>query len=202
MRILIAEDDSVSRRLLELTLVKWGYDIVSAVDGLQAWAELQKENAPHLAILDWMMPGLDGIDVCRKVRENPSTRGLYIILLTARRNKTDIVAGLEAGSDDYLIKPFDRDELHARLRVGVRVVELQRHLDDRVKELQKALTEIRQLHGMLPICSHCKRIRDDKNYWQQVETYISKHTEARFSHSICPECFDRVIKPELEELIG
>jgi DNA-binding response OmpR family regulator len=200
MSILIAEDDPVSRRVLESTLTKWGYEPVVTCDGAQAWTALQRDDAPALAILDWMMPGKDGVQICQALRELAPTRSTYIILLTAKGTKSDIIAGLDAGADDYVVKPFDREELHARLKVGLRIIELQRHLDDRVKELQRALSEIRQLQGIMPICSHCKKIRNDQNYWQQVESYISEHSEARFSHSICPGCFENA-RQELEALL-
>ena len=201
MEILIADDDPVSRLMLDRTLVKWGYDPIVACDGVQAWDELQKENAPRLAILDWVMPGLDGTQVCQKVRESHVTKSTYIILLTANGRKDDVVTGLEAGADDYITKPFDLAEFRARMRVGVRMIELQKSLADRVRELQDALSQIKQLQGILPICSYCKNIRDDQNYWQQVDAYIAAHSEARFSHSICPECIESIAKPQLEQLL-
>lgn len=144
MRILIAEDDPVSRRVLEATLSKWGHEAVIAQDGEAALAELQKEGAPSLAILDWMMPGMAGVDICRRVRAMPSATPPYIILLTAKKEKKDVVAGLESGADDYLTKPFERSELRARIEVGVRVVNLQKKLADHVKGLNQALAELRQ----------------------------------------------------------
>ncbi len=200
MKALIAEDEAVSRHLLEVTLRKWGYDVVVASDGAEAWRLLQGDDAPELAILDWMMPGMDGPEVCRMVRELPQTLPTYIILLTARQSKDDIVQGLEAGADDYIAKPFDREELRARVQGGVRVVELQRSLAARVRELEEALTRVKQLQGLLPMCSYCKKIRDDQNYWQQVESYISEHSEAQFSHSICPNCYEKIVKPQLKNL--
>jgi DNA-binding response OmpR family regulator len=200
MKILIAEDDLVSRRVLEATLTKWGYDIVVACDGRAAWQVLQTEDPPPLAILDWMMPEMDGIEVCRKVREIASPTPIYIILLTTKSGKEDVVIGLQAGADDYVTKPFDRDELRARVQVGLRVVELQRNLADRVRELEDALSRVKQLEGILPICSYCKKIRDDQNYWQHVESYITKHSEAKLSHGICPACYEKFVKPELEQL--
>lgn len=200
MRILIAEDDAVSRRRLEATLQKWGYEVLAVEDGLAAWEVLQGEMPPPLAILDWMMPGMDGIEVCRKVRERSPSRPLYIIVLTARGSREDVVAGLQAGGDDYVTKPFDREELHARVRVGLRVLQLQMNLAARVRELEEALARVKQLQGLLPICSYCKKIRDDQNYWQQVEGYISEHSEAIFSHGICPDCFEKFVKPELNKL--
>ena len=198
MRILIAEDDPVSRYVLEAMLKNWGYDLVVTGNGLEAWEALQANDAPQLAVLDWMMPGLDGVEVCRRSRQMTATKSVYIILLTAKAEKNNIVEGLEAGANDYVIKPFAREELRARVGVGERVINLQNDLAARVTELQEALSQVKQLQGILPICSHCKKVRDDKNYWQQVESYISAHSEAQFSHSICPDCFENVVKPEIE----
>lgn len=190
----------VSRRLLEATLAKWGYEVVVTCDGLQASAALQGAGAPPLAILDWMMPGLDGVEVCRRARSTHSPAPPYLILLTAKGRREDVITGLEAGANDYITKPFDREELRARVQVGMRIVELQHSLADRVHALEEALARVKQLHGLLPICSYCKKIRDDQNYWQQVENYISQHSEAQFSHSICPDCYERLVKPELDQL--
>jgi DNA-binding response OmpR family regulator len=153
-----------------------------------------------LAILDWMMPGLDGVEVCRRVRRGATATPPYLILLTAKGRREDIVTGLRSGADDYVTKPFNREELRARVQVGIRIVELQHSLADRVKALEEALTRVKQLQGLLPICSYCKKIRDDRNYWQQVENYISEHSEAQFSHSICPDCYEGRVKPELDQL--
>jgi len=199
MRILIAEDDRVSRRLLESHLLKWGHEVVVVEDGGQALAALQRDDAPELAILDWMMPGMDGVEICRRIRAGRSSRPLHIILLTARIGREDLVEGLEAGADDYVTKPFDPPELRARVRVGMRIIELQRDLQERVRELEEALAQVDHLQGLLPICAYCKKIRDDRNYWHQVESYVTARTAARFSHGICPDCLENVIKPQLEE---
>ncbi len=198
MRILIADDDPVSREILEATLRQWGYTVAVCRDGVEAWRLLQNEPRPELAILDWMMPGMDGPEICRKARATGRTPPTYLILLTSRGGRGDVVEGLEAGADDYITKPFDRGELRARLGVGVRLVELQQSLAARVRELEEALANIKQLQGLVPICSYCKKIRNDQNYWQQVESYIADHSGAQFSHGICPECFDKFVKPELE----
>lgn len=199
MRILIAEDDPVSRRYLELTLQKWGYEVVVTTNGAEAWQILMSQDTPGVAILDWMMPELDGLEICERVRASPRTAAAYVILLTTRDGLRDTVRGLESGADDYLTKPFDVEELRARVGVAVRVAQLQRSLEDRVRQLEEALTKVRRLQGLLPICSYCKKIRDDRNYWQQVEGYISEHSEAQFSHGICPDCFAKYVKPELEK---
>lgn len=192
MRILIADDDLVTRRMLEVVLGRWGYEVVSASDGARAWELLRADDPPQLAILDWMMPEMNGLDVCRKVRESRGSDAIYLILLTIKGRKEDIVAGLEAGANDYILKPFHHEELRARVQAGRRIVELQSELAVRVQELQEALTEVKTLSGMLPICSSCKKIRDDRGYWNQIEAYIREHSEAEFTHSICPECTERL----------
>lgn len=133
MRILIAEDNLTTRRILETILDKWNYDVVSACDGNEAWQKLQEKDPPKLIILDWMMPGINGVEICRKLRRADSVEPMYIILLTARDDKNDIVEGLGAGADDYIAKPFDKDELRARIEVGRRVVELQTALLEKEK---------------------------------------------------------------------
>jgi DNA-binding response OmpR family regulator len=199
MKILIAEDDQVSRRLLEATLTRWGYETVVACDGPQAWELLRQPGAPRLAILDWMMPGLDGVEICRRVRGLGDEQPIYLILLTARHTTIDVVTGLYAGANDYIAKPFQRDELRARVDVGMRVVQLQEALAARVRELNEALANVKQLQKLLPICCYCKKIRDDSNYWQQVDTYLSEHAAARFSHGICPGCWEQYVKPQVEQ---
>jgi DNA-binding response OmpR family regulator len=200
MRILIAEDDPETSRLLKALLGKWGYEVVLTRDGAEAWEALQAEDAPSIAILDVMMPYLSGIEVCRMFRQTPACKSCYVILLTARSSKEDVVAGLAAGADDYITKPFDMQELRARVQVGLRIVELQASLAERVRELEEALSQVKQLRGLLPICSYCKKIRDDQNYWQKVESYLGQHSDARISHSVCPDCYDDFIRPELEKL--
>ncbi len=128
MRILIAEDDPVSRRLLEVKLVKWGYEVVVTRDGNEAWQAMQAEDAPGLAILDWMMPGMDGIEVCRRIRKEGKDLYTYIILLTALQQDEDLVTGMDAGADDYITKPFKSNELKVRLRAGRRIIDLQNEL--------------------------------------------------------------------------
>ena len=148
-RILIAEDDPVSREIISSRLTKWGYEAVLANDGVEAMAILRNNDAPSLAILDWMMPGMDGLEVCRRAREVEKV--IYLILVTARTDKQDVVAGLQAGADDYLIKPFDKDELHARILVGLRVIGLQAALGERVRELEAANSQIAKLKLSIPL---------------------------------------------------
>jgi sigma-B regulation protein RsbU (phosphoserine phosphatase) len=199
MQILIAEDDPVTGEILARTLQRWHYNTMLVVDGVQAWDLLRTSTDPTLAILDWMMPQMDGPDVCRRVRQELPLANMYLLLVTAREGRGDMVAGLDAGADDYIIKPFDPEELRARVAVGVRVLGLQQKLGERVAELQAALSNVKKLHGLLPICSYCKRIRGDDQYWQQVEGYIAEHSEAQFSHGICPSCY-ATVSAELDEM--
>jgi phosphoserine phosphatase RsbU/P len=200
MRILIAEDDELSRRMLEVTCRSWGFDPVPVSDGEAAWELLQQNEAPSIVLLDWMMPGIDGLEVLRRVRAQGSAKPAYIILLTARGSREDVVRGLLAQADDYVTKPFDHHELHARVQAGVRIIELQQALAERLTELENALSRVSRLQGLLPICAYCKRIRNDRNYWQRVESYIAEHSEAEFTHSVCPQCYETIVKPEINEL--
>ena len=198
MRILIAEDDATSRNMVALVLRKWGHEVVEAEDGDTARSLLDGPGAPRLVILDWMMPGLSGPDLLRHIRGTPSEQPPHIIMLTARGEKRDIVEALDAGANDYLTKPFDPNELRARVGVGQRLVELQDALVAKADELRYAMDHIKTLRGVVPICANCKKIRDDAGYWNQVETYVKDRTEAIFSHSVCPECV-RTLYPEFAE---
>ncbi len=201
-RVLVVDDDAVSRTVVAAMLRRNGFDVELASDGERAWGRLQQESAPHLVVMDWMMPGLDGLEICRRLRTIDTQTPTYVVLLTSRDASADIVEGLRAGADDYVTKPPNEDELVARVSVGVRMVALQQTLADRVRRLEEALSNVKQLQGLLPICSYCKRIRDDQNYWQQVESYISVHSGVQFSHSFCPDCYEKYVKPQLDEMDG
>lgn len=185
MKILIAEDDDVSRKVLRVTIEKMGHEVAEARDGAAAWEVFDVEPV-RAVVSDWMMPGLDGLDLCRRIRARPQTPYTYFILLTARTGKENYREAMEAGVDDFLTKPLDRDELSIRLHVARRILGF--------------ATRIRQLEELLPICSYCKKIRDDQQHWDAIESYISKRTDTSFSHSICPECYEVHVKPMLEEL--
>lgn len=188
MRVLIADDDPVLRHALKAQLATWRYTSIVASNGAQAWDALQHPDPPLLAVVDWNMPGIDGVELCREIRATPSLAAMYLILLTGNQDQKDVVAGLESGADDYITKPFSWDELRARLRIGSRIVGLQQTLASRVEELQQALANVKRLSGLLPICAYCKRIRNNEDYWMQVEKYLAEHSEAEFSHGICPDC--------------
>ena len=200
MNVLVADDHDINRKLLRTILAAEGYDVVEAANGVDALKILQNANCPMVGLIDWEMPQMEGIEVCQKARALANEVPLFLILVTVRDSKQDVVAGLQAGANDYITKPFDKTELLARVKVGTQMVQLQQTLTERVEELKEALINVKQLSGLLPICSYCKKIRDDQNYWQQVESYVGKHSEARFSHSICPECYEEFIKPQMVPL--
>jgi len=195
IRILIAEDDCTSRAMLSAILVKNGYEVIETINGAEALSALQLPDAPRLAIIDRVMPEMDGLEVIRRLRSDPPAQPHHLIILTSMGAKGDIIAGLDAGANDYLTKPFDPGELRARIEVGRRLVETQGALVEsqamlaaKVQELRLALEQIKTLRGIVPICANCKKIRNDEGYWQQVEIYVRDHTEAEFTHGICPEC--------------
>ncbi len=180
--------------MLRRVLTKWGHEVVEAPDGQQAWHALEADDGMRLALLDWIMPVMDGIEVVRKVRESLSGRDryVYLMLLTQKGSREDIVTGLAAGADDYVVKPFDHEELKVRIRTGQGIVELQAALAAANADLRDALGQVKRLSGFLPICASCKKIRDDQGYWQQIESYISEHSDALFSHGVCPECPEKL----------
>ena len=179
MKILIAEDDPVSVKILQFTLEHYGHEVIAAASGTEAWEKFDAEPV-RVIVSDWMMPGLDGLQLCQKVRERPKTDYTYFILLTAiNTGRDNLRQAMDAGIDDFLTKPLDREAILMRLRVAERILEFTK--------------QIRVLKELIPICMYCKRIRDDTNYWDQVEHYIHEHTGSNFSHGICPECFDKQI---------
>jgi phosphoserine phosphatase RsbU/P len=187
LKILTVEDDSVARAVLRQALRRLGHEAVESSDGGAAWELLQKTPDVRVVVSDWMMPNSDGLDLCRKVRARVGSEYTYFILLTSRDATSDNqTTAADAGVDDFLTKPLDFSELWTRLRVAERIL--------------RYTTQVRQLEEMLPICSYCKKIRDDRNYWQQLEGYISDRTGSDFSHSVCPDCYQRVVMPELQQI--
>jgi DNA-binding response OmpR family regulator len=179
MRILIAEDDPVSVKILQFTLQHWGHEVITTNDGAAAWEAFERDPV-RVIISDWMMPGLDGLELCQKVRTRPKTEYAFFILLTAiNTGRDNLRKAMDAGIDDFLTKPLDREAVFMRLRVAERILGY--------------TTEIKMLKELIPICMYCKRVRDDSDYWQQVETYIHQQTGSQFSHGICPDCFQRQV---------
>jgi DNA-binding response OmpR family regulator len=186
LNILAVEDDILARKIICRSLRRLGHEVIEATDGEEAWALLQAGGI-RVVVCDWMMPRLDGLELCRRIRAKIGAEYVYFILLTGNSASDDNQrAAAEAGVDDFLTKPLDPQEMWMRLRVAERIL--------------RYATQVSQLETFLPICSYCKKIRDDKNYWQQIESYINKRTGTDFSHSVCPDCYQRVIVPELEKL--
>lgn len=186
MKILAVEDDPVALAVLHQALRRLGHEVLEAGDGEAAWNLLQ--SAPvRVVVSDWLMPRLDGLELCRKVRGRIGGEYVYFILLTSSdATEENQYAAADAGVDDFLRKPLNLSELWTRVRVAERIL--------------RYTTQVRQLEELLPICSYCKKIRDDQNYWQQIEGYINQRTGSEFSHSICPDCYARVVVPELNKL--
>lgn len=198
MKILIADDELTSRMLLEGMLADWGYTVISASNGDEAWKFIEDDEALTLAVFDWMMPGLDGLDLCRRIRSRENGAYIYTILLTGKTDKESLVEALDAGADDFLTKPVNGAELRSRVAVGQRIVRYEATLAEKIVELEDALGKIKTLRGLLPICASCKRVRDDQGYWNQLDTYVRDHSDAEFSHSICPTC-QEVLYPSLKK---
>jgi CheY-like chemotaxis protein len=185
MRVLVADDDPVFRRLLARRLRKLNYEVLEAADGGEAWQAYESQDT-HLVLCDWLMPEMDGPELCRRIRRQKSRHYTYIILITALNARVNYDAGIAAGADDLLNKTDDLGLLKARLQVAQRILTLQ--------------AEVKQLQGLLPICQYCKRICDNQNLWTEMEAYIAEHSDADFSHGICPECVEKHVRPQLEEL--
>jgi|WetSurMetagenome_2_1015567.scaffolds.fasta_scaffold05786_3 phosphoserine phosphatase RsbU/P len=182
MKVLIAEDDGASRTILSAQLTKMGYEVLESDDGVRAW-ELYEREHPGLVITDWMMPEMSGPDLCRRIRSVQRPEYTYLIILTALGDKSAYIEGMSSGADDFIVKPADTAELTVRLRVAERILSLQ--------------SQMRQLERLLPICPKCKRIHANDERWEPVESYITKRSEAHFSHGICPECYTNIVQPQL-----
>jgi phosphoserine phosphatase RsbU/P len=182
MHVLIAEDDPVTRLHLTAALKGLGYEVTAAADGKEAWGTLQL-GAFAVVISDWQMPEIDGTELCQRLRARTGEQYTYFILITSKAGKPRYLEGMQSGADDFIAKPVDIEELHARLKVAERILGLRKH--------------VQQLEGLLPICSYCKRIRDDQQSWNSLEGYIEKRSEAQFSHGICPDCYKKHVEPQL-----
>ena len=199
LRLLIVDDEPINIHALA-NLVENDYLTQVALNGEDALAILESKRPPDLMLLDWMMPRMDGLEVLHRIRLKQFAHPPYIIMLTTRDGKTDIVTALNAGADDYLTKPYDPTELHARVDVAKRLIIARHALAAKVIELQQALNEIKNLRGIIPICSFCKKVRNDRGYWDRVETYIREHSNAEFSHSVCPSCL-RTHYPDIHNTV-
>ena len=195
--ILIVDDLPRNLQVLALLLDKAGYRVSMAMDGAQA-LEMVRQEPPDLVLLDVMMPGLDGLEVCRRLKAEEATRDLPVIFLTAKAELEDLQEGFRLGAVDYVTKPFRGGELMARVATHVslkKALERERELR---KSLEESLAQVKTLSGLLPICARCKKIRDDNGSWNQLENFISAHSNADFTHGICPEC-SSALYPEMND---
>lgn len=183
MRILVAEDDPILRVIVTQTLRKLGHGVVAAADGEEAWTHLQQEPL-RIVVSDWMMPRLDGLALCRRIRADAGREYVYFIVLTVQdATEVNRRVAADAGVDDFLTKPLNPTDLWLRLRVAERII--------------ACSTRVRELERLLPICSYCRKVRDDRDYWQQIENYLREQVGSRFSHSVCPDCYERTVVPRL-----
>jgi phosphoserine phosphatase RsbU/P len=181
--VLVVDDDPVAIAQLGAIAQAAGYDVKSAPNGREAWELLQVARIP-IVISDWYMPELDGPELCRRIRARTREPYIYFVMVTSRGGKQQYLAGMEAGADDFIAKPVDPDELRARLTVAERILGLRK--------------ELAQLEVLLPICSYCKRIRNESEEWEPLEAYIETHFERMVTHSICPECYTKHVQPQLD----
>lgn len=185
--ILIVDDKPENLTVLRQILTEHGYRVRPAISGEIALKTVQAD-LPDLILLDIVMPNMDGYEVCRKLKADEQTRQVPIIFISALDELEDKVKAFSEGGVDYITKPFQIEEVLARVNTHINLHSLQRCLEKKNTELQKALDEVKQLRGFLPICASCKNIRDDQGYWEAIEIYICDHSEAQFTHSICPDC--------------
>lgn len=185
MKILIVEDDVIAATMLDGALRALGHETAIAADGLKGWT-LAQANGHRVIISDWRMPGMDGLELCRRLRERGGDYIYFILLSSVTTTGENLDQAMQAGVDDFLAKPAKIPELKARLHVAARILNY--------------ATQIQQLESFIPICSYCKNVRDDKNYWNQIENYIKARTGSSFSHGICPACYEKVMVPQMREL--
>lgn len=185
--ILVADDSPTMRARIRAALVPRGYVLTEVADGTAALEALLAPDAPHLAILDWEMPGLEGIEVCEDLRAR-GHHATYVLLLTGH---DDAVTGLESGANDFLRKPFREEELVARLRVGERMLSLSASLQERITELEQERSNVRELQSLLPVCMHCHSVRSDAFQWERLDHYLARHSIAQISHGVCETCLEK-----------
>lgn len=188
MKILIAEDEYTTRLMVQVSLENWGYTVISTEDGKEAWEYLKKDEELDIAILDWEMPGIDGAELCKMIKEMERDNPIYVLLLTARDSQNDILLGFDAGADDYMTKPFNDNELRARVRVAERIVRIQSSLARTVEELRQALDLVDTLQGSISVCSSCGLIEGDDGSWHRVSDFTDDKYDPRFTPVLCPYC--------------
>ena len=187
--ILIVDDIQSDRMLLEKILNNAGHAVLSAENGSQA-LDMAREHEPDLFLLDISMTPMDGYELCKHLKEESELANIPVIFISAKTETFDKVKAFQTGGVDYITKPYQSEEVIARANVHLRIHELQDRLRISVEQLEKALNEVKQLKGLLPICASCKNIRDDQGYWNSIESYIMEYSEVEFSHALCPKCIE------------
>lgn len=188
MKVLIAEDEYTTRLMVQVCLENWGYSVASVEDGLAAWEIMNRENPPEIAVLDWEMPGLNGLDLCKKIKAMERNCPAHVILLTGRDSKNDISQGFDAGADDYITKPFNDDELRARIRVAERIVTIQSSLNSSLEELKQALDMVEALDEPVPVCKSCQKIAAFDGSWRKPAELLQYPVDPQFIQLQCPDC--------------
>ncbi len=192
LSVLVVDDTRINVDLLVLVLQKKNYTVYVAESGKEA-LEKVATNPPDLILLDIMMPEMDGYETCTRIKSNPLSKNIPVIFITALNETKDKIKGFEVGGVDFITKPFEVQEVLARVKAQLTIQHLNKTLAAKNRELEKALAEVKSLQGIVPICSKCKKIRDDDGFWQRVEQYFSERTGATFSHSYCPSCLQSEI---------
>ncbi len=189
--IVIVDDNPQNLATLKQMLIDDGYDVRPAINGDTALVMIGK-ILPDLILLDIIMPDMDGYEVCRRLKADETTRNISVIFLSALDKSLDKVKAFEVGGVDYITKPFQIEEVLIRVKTHIELRNMQKALEEKNVQFEEALANLKTLSGLLPICANCKKIRDDKGYWTQLEKYIEMHSEALFSHGICPECMEQL----------
>jgi DNA-binding response OmpR family regulator len=182
VNVLLVEDEAATRLMLGSVLSAQGHHVLEAEDGDQGW-DIWQLSAPRVVVADWLMPALDGLELCRRIRRTHGRAYTYFILLTSRSGVESFLEAMQAGVDDFITKPPRPDELAARLGVAERILGLR--------------AELLALEGLLAVCSYCKRIRDGDRGWSPLERYVEQHSKAEFTHGVCPDCYEKFLKPQL-----
>ncbi len=195
-RILVVDDVPINIHVVSLAL-KSDYEIIVAQDGSTALELAHRSDKPDLILLDVVMPHMGGFEVCRRLKESEATRDIPVIFVTAKNETGDEEQGFRLGAADYITKPFEPPIVRARVKTHLELKFKREELEQKNAELFKALDQVKVLRGLLPICASCKKIRDDKGYWNQIEVYIRDHSEAEFTHGICPDCARKLGYPEM-----
>ncbi len=192
-RVLVVDDEPGNIKIIKETIKEY-CRVSAAVSGAIALEIATSEMPPDLILLDIVMPDMDGHEVCRRLKVHTRSKSIPLIFLTAKTSSEDETSGFKLGADDYITKPFNPMVVNARVKMHLELKQYRDQLEEKNRQLQKALDDIKQLSTIVPICAQCKKIRDDAGYWQQVEQFIATHLDARFTHGYCPECYQEQVR--------